>query len=258
MRFFTFELAGPFANILFAAAVIAGYGVTMGVGDKLVSTQVTKVLGDGPAAKAGLMVGDKIEAINQTPFASHRWYLALLKKEVATPVRYTVTRRENNTERTFDLVFGAEKRGKSPAYIEPGFRYPLPALTARELAALTWRTIWEATKEIFAQVSLAPSGIIDPDGMTGPVALVTYISDSAKKGYRDFLITIIGLNILLAVLNLFPIPPLDGWAFITLAADFVCGRRIGENFQRALSRATMSFFLALTLFLLGKDILLLF
>lgn len=253
-------LAGPAANILLAASIAAIYGMAIGVSQTLDSAQVTEVFNAGPAEKAGLMVGDTIEAINHVPFTSHRWYIALLAKELTSPVTYTVTRKENDADRTFDLVFGAEERKGSSGktYIEPSFRYPLPGLTATELAALTWEVIWGTAKATIGQIPQMPSDITKADGTQGPVALVNVISDSAKKGYGDFVNTIIVLNLIFAILNFLPIPPLDGWLFVTLAGDIVCGRRVGEGFRRTLSKVMMSFFLALTLFLIGKDILLLF
>lgn len=253
-------LAGPIANILFAGIIAAAYGMKVGVGNKIVSPRVVEVISDSSAARAGLKIGDKIEAINQVPFTNHRWYLALIKSERTNPVTYKVTRLENNSAKTFDLIFGAEERRNSSgaSYMEPGFRYPLPSPTAGELLTFTQTVLRRTIHDIFGQIPQLPSNLTKPDGMQGPIGMVTYITGSMKKGLRDFVVTIIIFNLFLTVLNLFPIPPMDGWAFLTTAGELVYGRKLAENFQRTLSRATMSFFLVLTLLLLAKDIVLLF
>jgi regulator of sigma E protease len=94
--------------------------------------------------------------------------------------------------------------------------------------------------------------------LSGPISIVKYTGMAAQRGTADLLLFLTMLSANLAVLNLLPIPVLDGGHLVFLAYEGIRGKPADERVQIGLSMLGLIFLLGLMIFVTGMDILHLF
>ena len=250
-------VAGPLANFVFALVVLAGL---MMVGEQRLSPVIGEVLPETPAAAAGLQPGDRVQAIDGAPVgdwddmrerisarAGETLMLTLLRPQAAEPahqeaaeqVQQPATAPVFNEVRlpltpelqTITDVFGDEHQvgriGISPSYETfTVYHGPLQALAEAgqktwELTALTVTSIWKLI-----------TGALSTDQLSGPLGIANMAGNTAAEGgiYALFMFMVL-ISVNLAVLNLLPVPVLDGGHLLFLAYEAVFGRPPGERAQ---------------------------
>lgn len=205
---------------------------------------VGEVRPDGPAATAGLEPGDRIVAINGRPLESwHQLQEAVrLAGEAGESLRIAFVR--EGEERSVEIEpvlmdadgetryrIGIAARPASPELLERFFvtrRYgPVSALgeafgeTGRMTGAtlgLLWRML---------------SGTASTSGLSGPISIAQYANDAAQLGFSRFLYFLAILSLSLAILNLLPIPILDGGHLLYYLIELLKGSPVSEQAQVA-------------------------
>jgi regulator of sigma E protease len=218
-----------------------------------------------PAAGAGLTTGDLVLAANGDTVrywddlvrvveahAGDTVTLALLRAESRFTVRL-VPVAESDT----DLVNGGRrvvgKVGAGPQIMPRHVRYGLPG------------AVTEATRQAWADAGLvvfAVKGLItrdvSPRELGGPIFIAQLSGQLAQLGLEPLLRFIALFSINLAVLNLLPIPVLDGGRLLFLLAEGVRGRPLSRTVRMRLSQVGLALLLAIMLLALTNDVLRLF
>jgi regulator of sigma E protease len=238
-------LAGPFASYLGAILVAALLFVTVGLRVPVQGPFVGDVVADSPAERAGLKTGDRVVSIAGAPVETWEQMLAGIQKNPGKAIELVVVRGEGPGAAQVPVTLtprndGGVGRAGFSQHSRPERR---PVGTAVSEAfehtnvamASQARGLWRAiTREQRTELS-------------GPLDIGRTLAKGARMGAERFFTLIWILSVALAILNLMPIPPLDGGKLVFLFWELVTGRRASQRIEAAVSWA--GFLLLATLFL---------
>lgn len=261
--------AGVFANVVMAWLLFAGgfmVGMPTAVSEDIDGARllVSAVVPGSPAAESGLMAGDEITAVSR---AGGEQVAALTPQSVSQFVA------ESGGE---EIVISHLRRGETletelqPAHAvvpeaagEPKVGIALTAVVEKQLplsAALveagghTIGAVQTVAMGLGSLVYDAFAGSADIDNLVGPVGLVGVVDDAAGHGagYVFGLAAFISIN--LAIINLIPIPALDGGRLVFVAIEAVMRRRTPHSVFNALNIAGFALIILLMLTVTYNDI----
>jgi regulator of sigma E protease len=118
-------------------------------------------------------------------------------------------------------------------------------------AALQVRMVWESLYDLF-------SGRYTFAAVSGPVGISTAIGEAANAGFTQLLNIIIIISINLGVMNLLPIPALDGGRLITILIEMVTRKKIPPKIEGLINGIGLMVLLGLSLVIMVKDVIQLF
>ena len=215
----------------------------------LIPAIVGTLMEDGPAAGSGLQLGDRITAVDGQPVDDFSGWALAIQAAPERSIRLTV--RRGVAERYIDVVPASREAtdGSEVGYL--GVRPPTQELRYGVLAALprsveemvdkTTLTLNLLKKMVFGQVSLK--------NLSSPIMIAKVAGDSARSGWQSFFNILALLSISLGVLNLLPIPILDGGHVVYCVMEIVTGKPVSERVQAVGSQVGL--FLVGSIFLLA-------
>lgn len=228
--------AGPLANFLFAIVALAGvYGI---VGNPAPLAGVGEVLPGSAAAEAGLKPGDRILSIDGKTI---KWFedlrrivsanpgspltLVIRRDGVELPLKATPTVDQEKDADGTPLRVGRLGVRPDPAQIEYERQNP---------AVAVWmgveRTV-ALSGQIVAYLGQMIAGSRDAKELGGPLRIAQMSGQVAQGGVVNLIVFMAALSINLGLINLFPIPMLDGGHLIFYAAEAVRGRPVPVRVQ---------------------------
>jgi regulator of sigma E protease len=202
---------------------------------------VGQVLPGRPASRAGIEPGDTIVAVNGQPVT--QWYdlLELLQKNGPRPIRVGVARaaghRDFEITPYVDSIVGPDGKreaiGRIGVAVAGDFRSePLTLVQAMGEGS---RATVAASTQIVRTVRGLFSGRISKREVGGPILIGQLAGESARMGLDPFLGFMALISINLAVLNLLPVPVLDGGQFLFLLAEAVVRRPLPLKLRERLT-----------------------
>jgi regulator of sigma E protease len=202
---------------------------------------VGQVLPDKPAAKAGIQEGDTIVAVNGRPV--HQWYdlLEVLQSSAGQPLKMEVARggRRVGFDLTpyVDSIPGADGKPRAVGRIGVAVGTGLISepLTLGESIVEGWQAMIRASTQIVRTVRGLFTGRISGNTVGGPILIGQLAGQSARMGLDTFLGFMALISINLAILNLLPIPVLDGGQFLFLLAEAVIRRPLPMKLRERLT-----------------------
>ncbi len=250
-------LAGPMANYVFAVLVLA---VLFSVfGQPFTPASIGAVQKDSAAAEAGFKPGDLIvridgrkierfEAIRHIVAISPGVTMKIVVVRDGREVTLTATpRRTEITDRFGDKhqigLLGVSRRG-----IERVHHGPLTA---------TWRAVQETvvlTRGTFTAISQIIAGSRTAEDLGGPIRIAKLSGQMAQGGVETFFWFMAVLSLNLCLINLFPVPMLDGGHLLFYAYEAVRGRPLGERAQEYGFRIGLALVLTLMIFVTWNDL----
>ncbi len=258
--------AGPIFNFILAflfgivIVCVAGYD----------SPQLIGVSDGFPAQEQGMQAGDRITKLNNEPVVVYRdiTLYMLLHPTETIKVEY---------ERPLEDGKTMEKRTAviTPKYSEETGTYMLGIMVsgqyrpANGLAEILKYGAYEGIyciKTAIKSIGMMFRGQVGMDDMAGPVRMVSIIDDTVKEtipyGIETVILTLMNLCILLSsslgVMNLLPVPALDGGRLVFLFLEVVRGKPIDKEKEGMVHMAGMALLMGLMLLVLFNDISLLF
>lgn len=243
--------AGPFFNIVLAVILLIPVFMYMGAP----STTLGQIIPDSPASAVGLEVNDKIVNINGHEINSWEDVVSNLHSSEGKEVQITVDR--DGELKVFDVT--PEKNAEGNYVI--GIAYK-PERSFFGSIGSAFTTTVEMTKQMIIFVGQLFTGSV-PGGVenavTGPVGVISIVSDQASKGIFNLMYigSVISLN--LGILNLLPIPALDGGRLVMLAIEGIRGgKRLDPNKEAAIHMVGFALLMGFMVFITYKDIVRLF
>jgi regulator of sigma E protease len=249
--------AGPMANFLFAIVALGILFAT--AGQQTTPPVVGGVLEDSAAAEAGLQAGDRIVAINGRQIDRFEEIQRFVQLNLDSPLTVQV-QRDGTTERldvrpqivTITDNFGNELQiariGIQAGGTEMVRHDPLTASwrAVEETASLTWGTMRYVGQMI--------AGSRSTDELGGPIMIGEMSGRVADYGLVAMVTFMALLSINLGLINLFPVPMLDGGHLLFYAIEAVRGRPLGERAQEYGFRIGLALVLSLMLFVTFNDL----
>lgn len=210
-----------------------------------VKTIVQTVSPGSLAERNGIVAGDQIVAVDNTEVSNFKEYIEAIQKSDA------------NKDITFQIkeVNGNIKKieGKAPLGIS-GFQIKqLP----RQGIVESIKNGITATNQITAHLVASLTNIFKKkqfDGLGGPIAIFSQTFKTAKEGFKPFLIFLILFSIQLALLNLIPLPILDGGQIVFVTIEAIIGRELPSKLRMGIQYACWILMILLTVALAFKDI----
>ncbi|OOF42680.1 RIP metalloprotease RseP [Rodentibacter rarus] len=221
-----------------------------------VEMTLSKVVENSPAQKADLQVGDKILTENLTALS---WQDFVKLVEKGQPITLKIERHGD----VFGKVIQPEKNqegrwfvGISPTFLNVGEQYRtelkydiLAALSKgiEKTAQLSWLTIKVIGKLFTGDLAL--------NNLSGPISIAKGAGASSSIGWVYFLSFMALISVNLGIMNLFPLPVLDGGHLVFLAVEGIKGKPVSERVQNLSYRIGAALLFALMFFALFNDFL---
>lgn len=209
---------------------------------------VGEMRSDAPAKEAGIVTGDKILSINDKKVYSWDDIKSILDGAEGREAKVVVERGQKEKTVTVNLKssgFG----GVSPATSEVIERKN--AVTA--VASSLDRT-WELSKLTVIVVVKMIEGAISPRTLGGPIFIAQTAGKQAKEGFISFILFMAVLSVNLGVINLFPVPVLDGGHVLFYLIEMVTRREIPLKVKEWSQQIGFVVLLMLMLFVIMIDI----
>lgn len=266
---FLIALAGPFFNFLLTFVIMvfflgAGFPVNIPKLDDI-APKVGVVVEDSPASRAGLMPGDEVVEIEGKPI--HTWFdlVGIVSSSPGKPLSLKVKRNSQllDVEITPEAVKETLDDGQHKTFGRIGIQragaeVPFHVITAKgalsvpfKAAEATWRLsyfIWDAIRKLV-------TGAFSIKTIGGPITIVQESGKAAALGMLSYLMFMAFISANLAVLNLLPIPILDGGHILFLAIEGVRRKPLAEATQMALQRIGLLILIIIMAFALHNDIM---
>ncbi|MBW1979735.1 MAG: RIP metalloprotease RseP [Deltaproteobacteria bacterium] len=250
--------AGPGSNFLLAFLL---YTLTFAFfGLARTTTDVGEVTPDSPAAHAGLRPGDTIVAINSTPV--HEWgeLSELIQKSGTEPIRIRLKRHNE-----FLSVVVTPRLTKTKTIFGEEVSRPLIGIVASSkvtvqkvgpLRAIVYGAdqTWQVTRLTFVVIGKLIKGAISPRTLAGPIGIAQMSGKVAEAGPVAFLSFLSLLSINLAILNLLPIPVLDGGHLLFFTIEGVMGKPLSMKKREVAQQVGLFLLIALMVFVFYNDI----
>jgi regulator of sigma E protease len=246
--------AGPAANFLFAILALAVLFPTSG--HPFPPALVGEVVPGSPAEAAGILPGDRILAVDGVPISRFAELSLAVRNGQGRPLTLEVGRDgatlavEATPER--EMVAGPDGTPVEVQRIGIGADAgPYGIGASLELAVTeTWALSW-GTLEALSEMLVGARGTED---LGGPLRIAKMSGDVAQIGAVALLWFMAILSINLGLINLFPVPLLDGGHLLFYAIETVRGRPLGERAQEYGFRIGLALVLTLMLFATWNDL----
>ncbi len=200
---------------------------------------IAEVLPDGAAEQAGLQADDLIVSLDNVTVESARHWVQLIRDNPERDMRLRVMRDGEETELTLRPRSRTEN-GETFGYIGVRNRVEIPESVRREMLVVerygpieglfaaadrTWRMTWLTLRVLGKLVT----GEASVKNLSGPITIAHYAGVSARVGLEPFLGLLAIISISLGVLNLLPIPMLDGGHLFYYLIEIFKGSPVSEQ-----------------------------
>jgi regulator of sigma E protease len=229
---------------------------------KLIGGQVyiAKVESGSPAQKAGLRAGDQIQSINGESVNSGIALPDITKREAGKQVQVAYLRHgqpgtvqvrlRNAAEAAIKGGLGVSTTAKSLALTRATWSAPVQAVGLMgQFTGLTFKGLGTAVAALFRGDAHTASNQV-----SGPVGIVVVLHDGSTLGYQ-FILFIIGLiSLSLAIMNVLPIPALDGGRFYVILLSRVFKKKLTQEMEERIVGTSFAFLLLLIVLITIVDV----
>ena len=214
--------------------------------------EIEMVLGGTPADKAGLLRGDKVVGIDGRPPQGEMELKALLEKSIGREVTLTIRRAGRETS---VVVTPRDESGKGKIgvlFAEGNRVHRELSLPGAFAASIDWNV--GVTKSVFQTLARLVKREISVRAFSGPIEIAR-VSREAVRGGQSFF-TLLGLiSLQLGILNLMPIPVLDGGHILILGCEGLLRRDLSDKLKERVMTVGFVFLLAFFGLVIFFDIL---
>ena len=244
--------AGPIANFLLAMVLFAALFAT--AGRPVIQPVAGGVLPDSAASRGGLQVNDRIIAIGGAPISSFEDIQTIITAHPAEKLTITVKR----GDATLNLPVQTDAReagGRKVGVL--GIRggdvtYQHVSLPQALVGGVT--QTWQVTSETLVGVAQMISGQRGTEDLGGPLRIAQLSGQVAELGLASLVSFIAVLSVNLGLINLFPIPVLDGGHLLFYLAEAIRGRPVPARAQEYGFRAGLALLFGLFMLATWNDL----
>lgn len=251
-------VAGVAMNFLLAVLIATYLFTSQGIPKDEKNVLITSVVANSPAASAGLKSGDAIVAIDNETVNNPTSLVAVTKDKLGEEVTLTIKRNgEEIPLKITPRVNAPEGEGAMGVSIEQNItfqKYPFP------------QSIFYGFKQAAGDSFLVVKGFVDmiktiatsltvPAGVAGPVGMAQLTGEFVQIGPNAVLSLVYMLSLSLAVLNILPIPALDGGRLFFILIELFTRKKVNPKYEAYAHMAGIVVLLLFLAFISYKDIL---
>lgn len=230
--------------------------------DPEIEPVIGKILPDGAAERAGFQPRDRLVSANGQVVANWQAWVELIRQHPAKPLNIEYVRNGQGATLTVvpEAVDEAGQRvgkiGAGPQVDEAMLATLMTEIRYGPLDALGQGAIktWDMSLFTLEMMGRMVLGQVSWKNLSGPLTIADYAGQSAALGWISFVGFLALVSVSLGVLNLLPIPLLDGGHLMYYVAEVFTGRSVSERTMEIGSRIGMAFLLLLMSFALFNDL----
>ena len=224
---------------------------------------LNSVSDDSPAERAGLEAGDVVVGAGGDTVRSWQDFVGIVEQRAGEPVPIVVRRGDERLELTVTPEAASLPDGTRYGRIgvgSTGGQFALPRERVGPLRAIAWGATetWQWIRLTLSFLGGMFTGEQSVRELGGPITIGQLSGQVARAGLESFLNFMALLSVNLAILNLLPIPVLDGGHLVFLGIEAVRGRALSFKQRMRLSQVGFVLILMIMAFAIGNDILRLF
>ncbi len=232
------------------------------IGMRLARPRLDPVIGEvdpgGAARRAGLLPGDRVTHARGAPIATWEAFVQVVQQNAETPLRLSVVRDGRSLE--IDVVPEAAKAGErrigrigtAPRDVERyylrvqhGFFESIPRAAEKT---------WDVSVFILKMLGKMLVGEVSWKNLSGPVTIADFAGQSAQMGWISYVTFLALISISLGVLNLLPIPLLDGGHLMYYGIEIVKGSPVSDRAMEFGQRVGLALLLVMMAFAFYNDL----
>ncbi|WP_305967066.1 RIP metalloprotease RseP [Marinobacter salsuginis] len=217
----------------------------------------------GRAEAAGLQPGDRIVAVNGEAIGSWFELVEFIRNAPEQTLQVTVER--NGSEQSLSVTPEArtEESGQSIGFVGAGVEaISWPEEVLRDVSYGPFAAIpvalsetWADTRLTLVAIKKMVTGLLSPTNLSGPITIARVAEASVSSGFEDFVRFLAYLSVSLGILNLLPVPVLDGGHIVYYTIEALRGKPLSEQAQAFGLRIGMAMILTLMVFALYNDLM---
>ena len=250
--------AGPVFNILLA--VIIFFGIFLVSGTFILKPSVGSVKQGSPAFAAGIEKGDLITAINESAINSWDEMAGIINSSNGQKIKLTVHRGESSRnfflapeQVTTQNIFGEDVQRYIIGITAAGETYSKDMNLFQAFSESLIQT-YKVTELMVVIIVKLISGDISTDTIGGPIMIAQMAGDSAKAGISNLIFFIALISVNLAIINLLPIPILDGGHLLFFSIEAIKGRPVSTKVREIAQQVGLFFLILLMVLVFYNDI----
>lgn len=253
--------AGPIANFILAIVIFAA--IFTFVGKTVATPVVDDVRPDSVAAAAGFVAGDRIVSIDGAPISSFEEMQRIVSTSGGDELSFEVARGEDNvtltaTPQIQEITdrFGNVHRIAMLGIVRNVDSNNVETIRTDPVTSL-WlgaKETWFVTERTLSYIGGILTGAEDPDQLGGPLRIAQVSGQVATIGFAALISVTAMLSVSIGLLNLFPVPMLDGGHLLYYAVEAVRGRPLGEQAQEYGFRIGLALVMMLMVFATWNDL----
>ncbi|WP_415902054.1 sigma E protease regulator RseP [Neptuniibacter sp. QD29_5] len=226
-----------------------------------IPAEIGQVVDGGRALQAGLLVGDIVEEIDGRPVNDWYGFVQVVRDSPERAIQLTILRSENLQNIVLVPALKIDDEGREYGYIGAGVQpvswpddlrrtieygffdaFGRAVDKTGQMMVLTLDSIWKMIE-----------GVISVKNLSGPITIAKVAGASAESGLESYISFLAYLSISLGILNLLPIPVLDGGHLLYYAVELVTGKPVSESIQLLGLKIGMAMLLSLMFVALFND-----
>ncbi len=243
-------LAGSLMNILLPVLIFFGLFLAFGMDVPENKPVLGQIIEGYPAEQSGLKEGDRILSINGKPV--HEWLD--IRKNIADsgmqPIPFEIQR--DKEKLTITVTPGVNPETGKP-FIGVVSSLKNVRLTPVQAVVASVTATKNIIKNMYASLYHMVTGKTKAE-FSGPVGVAKMAGEVAHKGFDRLMQFTAMLSLNLAIINLLPLPALDGGHFLILLIEAVTGHKLGKTAMQNIQKVGVAMILALTIFATFKDL----
>ena len=253
--------AGPLANFLLAILIFIF--INLFVGKDMTPAIIDEVQKDSPAFSSGLKKNDRILFIDNEKIESIMQVSTLINVSMSEKIEFKILRNDKELAILIkpNLVDGTDAFGNKIRKKIIGIKLSVPKnqlnkqpLGPAKAVYYSFKEVWFVTVTSLNYIGKIISGSGDSSQLGGPVKIAKITGQVAEHGIIPFLSIMAYISISLGLINLFPIPMLDGGHLMFYFFEKIFGKPLSQKTQENFFRIGLFLLLFLMVFVTFNDL----
>lgn len=229
----------------------------LGLGAPWTSPVLGELKSGGPAERAGLRTGDLVTLVDGRVISDAQTLREMIRERAERPMSWTVDR--SGSPVVVTVVPRAERSGGSTtgridAFVGTPPQTVLVSLGPVEGLIEGLRKTWEVSALTVTMIGQMIIGEASIKNLSGPLTIADFAGQSAEKGWTSYIAFLALVSVSLGVLNLLPLPMLDGGHLMYYFFEWVTGRPVPDVWLERLHRGGIAILFALMSVAIFNDV----